>query len=99
MKEYICKQELDEILNKRIEEERITARVLSDVGRGVELASIVADSLNTVTKAYICREFADKVKSKMYYSDDLQKDFGISSKQAYIIFELLDNVVAEMREE
>lgn len=65
-KEYICLQELNEILDKRIAEERITERVLSDIGHGIELASILADSLPTVTKVDICREFAKKVEKHTF---------------------------------
>lgn len=69
MKEYICLQELNNILDKRIAEERITARILSDVGRGVELASIFANSLPKVTEADVLHEFKEWYASHCDFSE------------------------------
>lgn len=81
-KHYICKEELNEILDKRIDEERITKRVLSDVGCGIELARIDADSLNTVTKFDICRDF-------LFWFDKTYGQIGLS-EDGYFAKEILD---------
>lgn len=68
MKEYIVKEDIQDKLLRMIAPEVIekdkknSEEMISELGKGLYIATLTIDNSETVTKVDICREFAEELK-------------------------------------
>lgn len=71
MKEYIVKEDIQDKLLRMIAPEVIekdkknSEEMISELGKGLYIATLTIDNSETVTKVDICKEFIEKVKQMM----------------------------------
>lgn len=87
-KSDICKDMVSkEVVEQIMWERDLAIKQLNDLGIGLG---------EKKSKADICRAFAEKIKDRLYYCDDLSKEYGITIESGFKILGLIDDVLAEM---
>lgn len=74
MKEYIAKKDIQDKLLKMIAPEVMTKEI-TELIKGLYVSTLMIDTLETVTKADICRDFGDWYFSRIKLPEEEREKF------------------------